>query len=136
MENIAYKVVTNPGRKSCNCISNEKLFKDWILTYERGTIVEAVTNTPGIMTFETSGQAYFFKELIRFDHTILKPIVIQVKGIGPGRKILYVLTSQDEDLDKNEIESLFDWEAGKGRQLDTWTAPPGTIVYDKVEVLT
>ena len=115
---IAWKVVRKRGRVSCVVTAPK-----YRLEYDKDSTVRAVEGTIGIMCFETRKQALRFGSLL--DDTVLK-----VRGFGRkqfGWQLNWELTWLNHNLDDFYLE---------GMRSDVAPLVPGTILFDRVDVLT
>ncbi len=115
---IKYKVVYKDTRFST---AAKDLYR---IVYDKGTIVEALPNTLGIMVFKTRWQAYRFMKL---NLTPSLYMILRVKtfkrGVVPKRISLKISS------DYLDIFYKKSWRRA------VMSPPRGTICYHKVEVL-
>ena len=118
---IAWKVVREFGRVSC-VVNAPK----YMLKYSKGHTVHAVEGTIGIMCFETEREALGFREI--WGTTVLK-----VRGFG--RRQFRLQAYWSNTWSNYNLDYFYSKDR---RPANSVVRPlvPGTILFDRVDVLT
>lgn len=106
-------------------------FKPFIKIYTKGTIVEAIPGSPGILCFKTKKRAIEFVK--QHSDSLHYYEIIKVKTIGKG-KIVRKLLSQHNELTFLTLLKLLEDDCIPDEFV--FQAPNGTYGYPSVEVLT
>ncbi len=122
---IRWKVVTEDRESWSYFVLPKKL----LTIYKKGARLKTVDGSLGFLTFRTKKQAIEFAET----HNISKAYkIIKLNAIGRGKRISKVVATYHFDCTTSlqEIMAML-----RRMPLHRVNAPPGTIAYKEVEVL-
>jgi hypothetical protein len=123
---IRWKVVTI-DRKS---VGAEYLNRNFVLFYDKNTIVEAVSETIGIFCFKRKYQAENF--MAGYDHP-REYKIIRVETFNRAKipKVVIKTYVHRFSLYAKDLSMML----GKTYLYSHWTVPKGTLCYPKIKVL-